>query len=86
MRALISPFRIDVLGATGLPKDSWESMLDELKAEHVPCFTPTGKRIAMAAGPTGRLDAFVYRTSSLSDGEIIRVLGKYGIPASVGTD
>jgi len=38
----------------------------------------------MAVDPSGQLDAFVYRTSGLSDEEIVRMLEKYGIPASVG--
>jgi hypothetical protein len=60
--------------------------LDELKAEHVPSLTPTGKRLSVVLNPSGRLDAFIYRTAAMPDEEAIRILGKYGISASVGSE
>lgn len=78
MKAQIWPHRIDILGAA-LPRESWEPLLDELKAEHVPALTPTGKRLSAVVSPTGRIDAFIYRTSSLSEDEIAGILTKYGI-------
>ncbi len=35
----------------------------------------------VAVGPTGRMDAFIYRTGSTNE-EVIRVLAKYGIEES----
>jgi hypothetical protein len=60
--------------------------LDELKAKHVPSFTPTGKRMTVVLSPSGRLDAFIYRTVDMADEEAIRILGKYGIQATVGSE
>ncbi|HEY4776614.1 MAG TPA: hypothetical protein VIH56_03060 [Candidatus Acidoferrales bacterium] len=81
MYAIVRPTRIDIEGANGVAKDSWEPLLDELKAEHMPGLMQTGKRIAVAVGPTGRMDAFIYRTG-LTDEETLRILKKYGIDAS----
>jgi hypothetical protein len=86
MHATIWPSRIDILGAGELAKESWEPLLDELKAEHVPSLTPTGKRLSGVISPSGRADAFIYRTIALPDEETIRILGKYGIQASVGSE
>jgi hypothetical protein len=86
MHATIWQDRIGILGAESLPKEKWEPLLDELKAEHVPSGTPAGKRHAIFLTPTGRTDAFVYRTTDMADEEIIRILGKYGIPASVSSE
>jgi hypothetical protein len=61
-------------------------MLDELKAEHVPSATPVGKRMAVAPGlGIGMYTAFIYRTTAVQDEELVRILEKYGIPASVGS-
>jgi hypothetical protein len=86
MHATIWQNRIDILGAESLPKEKWVPLLDELKAEHVPSATPVGKRMAIFATPSGRTDAFIYRTTDMADEEIIRILGKYGIPAGVGSE
>jgi hypothetical protein len=29
------------------------------------------------------MDAFVYRTTPMSDEEVVRILGRFGIPASI---
>ena len=58
MHASVRRNRIDILGAVAVSKESWESMLDELKAEHVPALTPTGKRMSVVVSPNGRVDAF----------------------------
>lgn len=84
MQAKVWRDRIDIVGASSLVNDRWTPLLDELKAEHVPSLAPNGKRMAVVASSTGRIDAFIYRTAEMSDDEVIRVLGKYGIPATVG--
>lgn len=86
MQAIVWHHRIDILRANSVPKEVWESLLNELKAEHVPSFTPVGKRMAAAVGPTGRVDAFVYRTAPIADDEVIHILAKYGIAARIGVE
>jgi hypothetical protein len=83
MRATVWPTRIDILGASAVPKNLWEALLDELNAEYVPSLTPTGKRMSVVLSPSGRLDAFIYRTAAMPDDDAIRILGKYGIQASI---
>ena len=80
MHAIVRPTLNDIEGASGVAKDSWEPLLDELKAVHMPGLTQTGKRLAAAVSASGRMDAFIYRTG-MTDEEVIRVLGKYGIEA-----
>ena len=86
MHATVWPNRIDILGASAAGREVWEHLLDELKAEHVPALTPTGKRMSLALNPNGRLDAFIYRTTAMPDAKVIRILGKYGIQASVSSE
>lgn len=82
MEASVSQNRIDILGAA-LPKEKWESLLDELKAEHVRGQTPFGKRMSVVVSRSGRIDALIYRTAIMADKEVIRILGKYGISATM---
>lgn len=86
MHATIWPHRIDILGTNSFAKDAWEPLLNDLKAEHVPSATPIGKRMAVTIGPNGRVDAFVYRTTPMPDEEVIRILAKHGIPATIGVE
>jgi hypothetical protein len=85
MHAIVRPTRIDTEGSGGIAKESWEPLLDDLKAVHMPGLTLTGKRLMVAVGPTGRIDAFVYRTGQ-ADEVVIRVLEKYGIEAYTEAD
>jgi hypothetical protein len=85
MHAIIRPARIDIEGSSGIAKESWEPLLDDLKAVHIPGLTPTGKRLTVAVGPTGRIDAFIYRTG-MSNEDVILVLEKYGIDAYTEAD
>jgi hypothetical protein len=85
MHAIVRPTRIDIEGSGAIPKDSWEPLLDDLKAVHILGLTPTGKRLMVAVGPTGRIDAFIYRTG-MTDDDVIRVLRKYGIDAYAEAD
>lgn len=81
MEAKIYRNRIDILGAK-LSGEEWESLLDELKAEHVPGFTPKGRRLAIVMGPASRIDAVVYRTTHIPDPELVRIFWRHGIPAT----
>jgi hypothetical protein len=85
MHAIVRPARIDIEGSNAIARESWERLLDDLKAVHMPGLTPTGKRLMVAVGPTGRIDAFIYRTGML-DEDVIRVLRKYGIEAYTEAD
>jgi hypothetical protein len=80
MHAIIRPSRIDIEGAGSVPNELWEPLLDDLKALHMPGLVPNGKRMMVATGPSGRVDAFIYRTGQ-TDVDVVRVLGKYGIEA-----
>jgi len=86
MRATIWPDRIDILGADSLPRQKWEPLLNDLKAVHVPSVTAVGKRMAVTVGRSGRTDASVYRSTPIPDNEVIRILAKYGITASIGVE
>jgi hypothetical protein len=85
VHAIVRPTRIDIKGSSGIARETWEPLLDDLKAVHMPGLTPTGKRMMVAVGPTGRIDAFIYRTG-LSDEEVLRVLEKHGIDAQTEAD
>lgn len=85
MHAIVRPSRIDIEGSSGIAKETWEPLLDDLNAVHMPGFTPAGRRLMVAVGPTGRIDAFIYWTG-LPDEEVIRVLEKYGIDAYTEAD
>lgn len=80
MHAIVRPDRIDIGGASALPKESWEPMLGELKAVHMPGLTQPGRRFAASRNPRGRTDVLIYRTG-LPDEEIFRILAQYGIVA-----
>ncbi|HWO31971.1 MAG TPA: hypothetical protein VNO32_24510, partial [Candidatus Acidoferrum sp.] len=62
MHAIIRPSRIDIEGAGSVPNELWEPLLDDLRALHMPGLVPNGKRMMVATGPSGRVDAFIYRT------------------------
>lgn len=85
IHAIVRTARIDIEGSNGVPKDSWEPLLDELKAIHMPGLTPTGKRMMVAVNPSGRVDAFIYRTG-MPDEAVVRVLERYGIEAYTEAD
>jgi hypothetical protein len=80
MHAIVRSDRIDIEGASALPKESWEPMLDELKAVRMPGLTQPGRRFAASIGPRGRNYVSIYRTG-LPDEEIFRILAEYGIVA-----
>ena len=85
MHAIVRPTRIDLEGAGAIAKKTWEPLLDDLEAVHMPGLTPPGKRIMVAANPRGRVDAFIYRTG-MTDEDVIRALEKYGIDAYTEAD
>jgi hypothetical protein len=86
MEAHIRQNRIDLLGLASRPGYAWERLLDDLKAEHVRGQNPSGKRMTTTVTNEGRIDAFIYRTAPMPDAEVIRILGKHGITATVVAD
>jgi hypothetical protein len=78
MHAVITKDRIDIYRANEFPNNKWESLLKELKAEHVPTAMPQGK-IMQVVSDGGGMTAFIYRTNDLRDDEIVKILQKYGI-------
>lgn len=86
MDATVWPDRIDIFGAGTLRKETWERLLDELKAKRVPSLTLIGKRMFVDESARGRTNAIVYRTGAIPDQKIIRILARYGIDASVGPE
>jgi hypothetical protein len=85
MHAIVRPARIDIEGSDGIAKETWEPLLNDLKAVDMPGLTPIGKRHMVAGNPGGRVDAFIYRTGR-ADEDVIRVLEKYGIEAYTEAD
>jgi len=84
MYAIVRARRIDISGMDNLLPSSWETMLDELKAESVPGQTPFGDRMLVV--PNG---IFIFRINDLfdmADVEVVRILEKYGIEAYVEGD
>ena len=79
MNGIISDYRIDIYDAHNLPKEQWESLLNELEARHIPEFMPKGQRIASVAAENGGMIATIYRTHDLRDEEVVMILKRYGI-------
>jgi hypothetical protein len=62
------------------PPAWWESLLDELKAHHVPSLHPTGKRMSVDVSAEGVVRAVVHFTpSTVGIDEAIKILKKRGI-------
>jgi hypothetical protein len=85
MHAIVRLARIDIEGSDGIVKETWEPLLNDLKAVHMPGLTLPGERLMVAGNPGGRVDAFIYRTG-MADEDVIRVLEKYGIDAYTEAD
>jgi hypothetical protein len=84
MHAIIRPDRIDISGSHALPTQSWEPMLDELKARHVPGRTEIGKRVLHV----GNL-AFIFKDGEMFEmtaSDVVQILHKYGIEAHLEGD
>jgi hypothetical protein len=57
----------------------WESLLNELKAEHIPGWYQDGKRMDVSV-LEGKAHVFIYRTANMpSEAEILEILGHYEI-------
>jgi hypothetical protein len=81
MHAIVRQRRIDISAGNDLAPRLWETMLDELKAEHVSGQTPIGQRMLVT-----EKDIFIFRMNDLldmADAEVVRILEKYGIEANI---
>jgi len=65
---------------TDQPTAWWESLLDELRAHHVPSLHPTGKRMSVDVGASGGIRAVVHFTPSMVGlDEAIKILERRGV-------
>jgi hypothetical protein len=55
MHAIVRASRIDIEGSDGIAKETWEPLLDDLKAVHMPSLTPRGKRLMVPLNSITRL-------------------------------
>jgi hypothetical protein len=83
MHAVVRKGRIDIHGANGIAKTSWEPLLDELKAIHISSLMQTGKRVAVGITSRGQVNATIYPTIEVADDEKARILERYGIEVSI---
>jgi len=79
---MIITIRGDSIDITEIPSNQhieWESLLNELKAEHIPACYQDGKRMG-ARVVEGKAHVFMYRTANMPpESEILKILGSYGI-------
>ena len=79
---MIITIRGDSIDITEIPLNQhieWESLLDELNAEHIPGWYQDGKRMDVSV-VEGKAHVFIYRTANMpSEAEIPKILGNYGI-------
>ena len=79
---MIITIRGDSIDITEIPLNQhieWESLLNELKAEHIPGWYQDGKRMGVSVAE-GKTHVFIYRTANMPpEAEILKILGSYGI-------
>jgi hypothetical protein len=57
----------------------WESLLNELKAEHIPGWYQDGKRMGSSI-VEGKVHVFIYRTANMPpEAKILEILKRHGI-------
>jgi hypothetical protein len=79
---MIITIRGDSIDITEIPLNQhieWESLLNELNAEHIPGWYQDGKRMGVSL-VQGKAHVFIYRTADMpAEAKIIEILGRYGI-------
>jgi len=79
---MIIPIRGDSIDIIEIPLNQhieWESLLNELQAEHIPGWYQDGKRMGMSL-VQGKAHVFIYRTPNMPpEAEILKILASYGI-------
>jgi hypothetical protein len=79
MKITIHNERIDITEFPLGNRIQWNSILDELKSEHLPGLYQRGKRMGMNI-VDGRLHAYIYRTGKTPpEPEILEILKRHGI-------
>lgn len=79
---MIVTIRGDSIDITEIPLNlhiEWESLLNELHAEHIPGWYQDGKRMG-ASVVAGKAHVFIYRTAKTPpESQILEILKWYGI-------
>jgi hypothetical protein len=79
---MIITIRGDSIDITEIPLNQhieWESLLNELKAEHIPSWYQDGKRMGVSV-VDGKAHVFIYRTAKTPpEPQILEILKWYGI-------
>jgi hypothetical protein len=79
---MIITIRGDSIDITEIPLNQhieWESLLNELKAEHIPGWCADGKRMGSSV-VEGKAHVFIYRTANMpSEAQILEILKRHGI-------
>jgi hypothetical protein len=82
---MIVTIRGDSIDITEIPSNlqiEWESVLNELKAEHIPGMHQDGKRMAVSV-VQGKVHALIYRTEKAPpEAQILEILKRHGIETS----
>jgi hypothetical protein len=82
---MIVTIRGDSIDITEIPSNlhiEWGSLLNELKAEHIPGMHQDGKRMALSV-VQGTVHALIYRTAETPpEAQILEILRRHGIEAS----
>jgi hypothetical protein len=64
-----------------LSREQWESLLDELKSQHMPGYYPQGKRSHISLSPTGQTNVVIYFTDeTVTKDEAVTILKKWNFP------
>jgi hypothetical protein len=79
---MIVTIRGDSIDITEIPLNhhiEWESLLNDLKAEHIPGMHQDGKRMAISV-VGGKIHALIYRTEKTPpEPQILQILKSHGI-------
>jgi hypothetical protein len=79
---MIITIRGDSIDITEIPLSQhieWESVLNELKAEHIPGWYQDGKRMGISI-VEGKTHVFIYRTFNMPpEAKILEILKRHGI-------
>jgi hypothetical protein len=79
---MIITIRGDSIDITEIPVNQhieWESLLNELNAEHIPGWYQEGKRMGVSV-VEGKAHVFIYRTANMPpEVKILEILELYGI-------
>ena len=79
---MIITIRGDSIDITEIPLNQhieWESLLNELKVEHIPGWYQDGKRMDVSV-VEGKAHVFIYRTANMPpEAKLLEILKRHGI-------